>query len=583
MDSHFERDFAHAGPPSPLQSLNSHQYPSKSELKSNRAPSAHTTSELITPHDPNGPSWGRILTHGVVVIASLIALITVFLYLVFSRAVKDVTGDNLSSDVYVVNVSATVLLLPATLSAIVAICSISSVVFLSSCLHARNLVSKPEAQRLAILSGRDAGLLVELLTGRISACWSGIKYSIIHAGRSARPQIIFASLLISVLVLKSLLIFTSDVWLHATTRTVGVQGPTAGSQPADFWGRALDPECTQNSSSQTQSTFQMSLGATQCPVQLGTFTDDAESEAYQTARNASFLNRVILSGNTALLTDAGVPPGSSYSASTMGMTTSCTLIGQNCQMSADELIFNCSKQNFAGTFTRPFGLATVNDSSAPPNSIPFLVAVNINGTQGEFERYSSSPSVVVSRRNSVLLTVFECSSEVFELKFAQANGNVQIKSSTPADLAASQLILSPMLPGMMEGYSGFGLDLLAEAMATTSNATTLLQQISDSFAIAFSQITMASATASTTPILIDGDLTSYLLTTVPKAAVWLLVIADGLYALLALGLTIGALICCSNPAVRDVQAQLTIRSLTAKAFQQEHRLTTVRDYQDPYT
>jgi hypothetical protein len=140
-----------------------------------------------------------------------------------------------------------------------------------------------------------------------------------------------------------------------------------------------------------------------------------------------------------------------------------------------------------------------------------------------------------------------------------------------------------MLPGMMSGYSGFGLDLLAETMATTSNATTLLQQIADSFATAFSQITMASATASTTPVLNDEILITYLLTTVPKAAVWLLVVADGLYALLALGLTIGALICSSNPAVRDVQAQLTVRSLAMKVFQQEHRLASVREHQDSYT
>ena len=191
--------------------------------------------------------------------------------------------------------------------------------------------------------------------------------------------------------------------------------------------------------------------------------------------------------------------------------------------------------------------------------------------------------MVVSRRNSVLLTVFECSSEVFELKYAQTNGNIQIKSSTPADLATTELLLSPMLPGMMSGYSGFGLDLLAETMATTSNATTLLQQIADSFATAFSQITMASATASTTPVPNDEILTTYLLTTVPKAAVWLLVVADGLYALLALGLTIGALICSSNPAVRDVQAQLTVRGLAMKVFQQEHRLASVREHQDSYT
>lgn len=583
MDSPFEREFAHTGPPSPLQSLSSHQYPSKSELKSNRAPSANTTSELIPPHDANGLSWGRILAHGIVVTVSLVALIAVFLYLVFSRGVKDVTGNHLASHVYVLNIPATVLLLPATLSGIVAVCSISSVVFLSSCLHARHIVSKSETQRHALLSGRDAALLVELLTGRLSACWDGIKYSVIHAGRASRPQIVFASLLVSVLLLKSLLIFTSDMWLHATARTVEVQASTVGANSADFWGRALAPECAQNSSSQAQSTFQMSLGSIQCPVQLGTFTDDAETEAYQTAKNASFSNRVVLSRNTALLIDAGAPPSSSYTASTFGMTTSCTLIGQNCQMGADDLTFNCSKQGFAGAFTRPFGLATTNDSSTPPNSVAFLVAVNINGTQGEFERYSSSPSVVVSRRNSVLLTVFECSSEVFKLKYAQTNGNIQVKSSTPADLATTELLLSPMLPGMMSGYSGFGLDLLAETMATTSNATTLLQQIADSFATAFSQITMASATASTTPVLNDEILTTYLLTTVPKAAVWLLVVADGLYALLALGLTIGALICSSNPAVRDVQAQLTVRSLAMKVFQQEHRLASVREHQDSYT
>ena len=160
------------------------------------------SKELITPHDANGLSWGRILAHGIVVIVSLVALIAVFLYLVFSRGVKDVTGNHLASHVYVLNIPVTVLLLPATLSGIVAVCSISSVVFLSSCLHARHIVSKPETQRHALLSGRDAALLVELLTGRLSACWDGIKYSVIHAGRASRPQIVIASLLVSVLLLK---------------------------------------------------------------------------------------------------------------------------------------------------------------------------------------------------------------------------------------------------------------------------------------------------------------------------------------------------------------------------------------------
>ena len=160
------------------------------------------SKELITPHDANGLSWGRILAHGIVVIVSLVALIAVFLYLVFSRGVKDVTGNHLASHVYVLNIPATVLLLPATLSGIVAVCSIGSVVFLSSCLHARHIVSKSETQRHALLSGRDAALLVELLTGRLSACCDGIKYSVIHAGRASRPQIVFASLLVSILLLK---------------------------------------------------------------------------------------------------------------------------------------------------------------------------------------------------------------------------------------------------------------------------------------------------------------------------------------------------------------------------------------------
>ncbi|OCK85440.1 hypothetical protein K432DRAFT_388667 [Lepidopterella palustris CBS 459.81] len=580
MQEPLARDFAQPDLLSTSSTPNTDQCHSHADEKSQRSYSAISSPEQGSPRIGNGPSWAKILFHGISIIASFGAAVAFLYWLVCGHVIRDATGNLWSGNDYAMDERPGLLLIPATLSSIIALCSIDSVVFLSSCFHARYMVGRSESQRLTLLSGHEAGLLVELLTGRFSAWCCSFRFCFFERG-PVHPQIKAAVALGSILLLSCLQIVASDIWLHTSISVVKLQAPVTGTHLANFWGRALVQDCDQSLYAQNLSSLHPDLDFHQCASRLGILSE--KDEAYQTATNSSAMDRVVLSKGSALLIDTRAPPNASFVASTFGVTTACTPIEHFCEIDANSSSFTCPKHSFAGNFTKTIVLALADDPSVPFSAIPFLVAANLTRREGMMKRFSNDLSGAVRRQKSPLLTVFECVTQVNAWKYIHYDGTTQGQTFTPIAPANAALVLSPMFPGMIQGYNGFGLDILTDYLAAASGTATSLEQLADSLASIFSQTTMASASGITRPIPNDSDLSTQTLTTIPKLAVWLLVSANISYAFLALLLTIGALWCCAKPSVRDFQAQLTVMGIAAKAFEPDHhRSTSARERQDPY-
>jgi hypothetical protein len=119
---------------------------------------------------------------------------------------------------------------------------------------------------------------------------------------------------------------------------------------------------------------------------------------------------------------------------------------------------------------------------------------------------------------------------------------------------------------MVEGYAGFGSDILADEFRTTAISSKTTEKLAHAWAQAFSEVTIASAAGIMTPSPIRGN--TPIITAVPKAPLLLLCAATLLYALFALGLAIAAVRnVLARPGVREVQARLSIMGLTSQALE----------------
>lgn len=312
------------------------------------------------------------------------------------------------------------------------------------------------------------------------------------------------------------------------------------------------------------SVFQTKPSSQNCPVHPGIF--DGEDEATQTAKDTSATNRVVVSDDVALLVDARVLANSTYTASSFGLTVRCTPIGQSCQLDDKELPFLCPKFGFTGNFTDPFVIATTNDSSVSNSAISFLVAANLEGSQDSFKELAEESGAIVSRQNGSLLTMFECASQIRRWKYMHAGGVTQALKSIDIELPLAELLLSPMIPGMIPGYVGFGLDLLTNGTAKAASEASSLGQLADAYAGVFSRIAMAAVAPMTRQIPVDSDLAPVQLTIVPLPLALVAMTLGGIVSILALVFGFYAFVSCSKPGVLYYQWELSMVEMTRQFF-----------------
>jgi hypothetical protein len=132
---------------------------------------------------------------------------------------------------------------------------------------------------------------------------------------------------------------------------------------------------------------------------------------------------------------------------------------------------------------------------------------------------------------------------------------------------------------MIEGFGGFGKDILTNQFTVSATASKSKTDLEHSWAQAFSGLTIASSAGVMSDIPIKQELT--IITIVPKAAILTLWAATILYGVFALGLAVTAVRNVSDrPEVGDVQARMSFMGLVAHLLEARHGRVSARSTDD---
>ncbi|KAF2726617.1 hypothetical protein EJ04DRAFT_571109 [Polyplosphaeria fusca] len=131
---------------------------------------------------------------------------------------------------------------------------------------------------------------------------------------------------------------------------------------------------------------------------------------------------------------------------------------------------------------------------------------------------------------------------------------------------------------------GISSDILDRALARASSSAESPQQFIDRLAYGISQsfIVPIATQLSPRPALLAQRRISKVMTKIPTVAICLLVLANGLYALLGMGLAVLALI-RTSPAVHQVQTRLSVTGLVAQLFEPERSRCAVGSESDLFS
>ena len=155
---------------------------------------------------------------------------------------------------------------------------------------------------------------------------------------------------------------------------------------------------------------------------------------------------------------------------------------------------------------------------------------------------------------------------VWDIKYSAVAHQVKSLSATKSNSSVAGIASLPGLAAFM-----FLPHQYDRALQYASSSASSMQAFIDSYALGLSKIRSYSLSTqmSPRPALLTQTRDSKVITRVPVAALWLLVLANGLYALLGLGLAVTALI-YTNPSVHQVYTRMSITGIVAQLFEREY-------------
>jgi hypothetical protein len=409
------------------------------------------------------------------------------------------------------------------------------------------------------------------------------------------------------LIFHSLGILAADTWLHVTTDTVPFDTLSAmSSNPSFQYGRGLTQACATGSLS-TGDQLSQCVGGIQEPGQ--TYLRNA-TRTTTTALNISTTDQALmctLDGKRfAYLTAAERTPGLDFKASTLAIETRCGMSSRACSLHQEKVCnmpsgcqlgpvqlslsmpYNCSSTLYgdlddssgtpfndstygsmaAGTvsnidffiqlfkqanFTGPIGRAGYRGA---PNPFFFTVGAQVTVS----DTLARDPEIVASDYQFNSAFLISCSATVYELEYVSSNGTVASGSYTKApnstltdSLSWALIYQKAILQNSME------LELVSSAIQSNTS-----QQLANSFADSFSTTGLSMLVGATQPStnLAEQRRETKLVTRLPKAPFFTLIILNLLYAVVGIILTAVAFL--SQPRLtRNLQARLTTAGLVA--------------------
>jgi hypothetical protein len=378
------------------------------------------------------------------------------------------------------------------------------------------------------------------------------------------------------------------------------------TNPNSQYGRSLTQPCY-NGSLSTGDQLSQCVGGIQAP---GLIYLRNATETTTTALNVSTVNQALTCSvngkNFAYLSSVQRDPGLDFQASTLAIETKCSMSSRTCDLHEEQVCnmpSGCSlgpiqlnqamKYNCSGTlygdldvssgspfndtthgsmatgaisnidffiqlfektnFTGPIGRAGYRGA---PNPFYFTVGAQVTAS----DTLVRDPEIVASNLQFNSAFLMSCSATVYELEYVSSNGSVirgnytKAPNSTLTDSLSWALIYQKaILQNSME------LELISSAIQSNTS-----QQLADSFAESFSRTGVSMLVGATQPStnIAEQRRQTKLVTRLPKAPFFTLIILNLLYAVVGILLTTMALL--SQPRLtRNVQARLTTAGLVA--------------------
>jgi hypothetical protein len=329
--------------------------------------------------------------------------------------------------------------------------------------------------------------------------------------------------------------------------------------------------------------------AHQCGVNIGA---DGTINLFNGLQSLQVLNNV--SSSVMVLTHEnaytylGSPPSETishrdYTATTFGLQTQCEIISSECNLNAwagPSTPFYCG-DTFQGDVTgiQDWYMPYFNDSSMSSNVTgfsnavrnPFYWGLAALTNIGLLDGISQILPGVVGGVHGGLAVVLFCNSTLYDIQYDSVNGTVTRFVTTPSNISTTNLWQTSI------EISGLGTDQLKQAasLAIFSNSS---QELADGIALAFSRVALAvgSQSVGPQPALEAQERTSLLVTRIQAAPLFTLVIANLLFTVFGIILTLIA-IPNSRGESQDIQARLSIMGLVIDRFEGQRAKLRVKD------
>jgi len=380
-------------------------------------------------------------------------------------------------------------------------------------------------------------------------------------------------------------VFLADTWLHVTTKTVNFIQISPVTTPVDY-SLTLVPGCTiGNNSFTSQGESFCSLNVAATAVFLANAT-----QSFQVLNNISDVTTVLTYEGKPSYTYLGIPRDQfsqrDFTATTFGMNTQCKPISNECNLNGDYgafTPFTCA-ESFQGDLTSgpSWKIAHFNDSSMSSNLTTsgvhnpyyFGLAARENagaGTTSPITR-GNVPEIVDVLHGGIAFVLF-CTTTLYDVEYDTVNGTVTRFVATASNDSVANAWQGPI--SLVSGAPGTPSLQQAAGLAVFSNTA---QELADKIALAYSQVALAVGAQAVrrSPALAVQERQSFLVSRIPAAPLFTLVIANLLFVIL--GIVLAAIaIHTSGGEVREVQARLSIVGLVADRFEAQRGRTGVED------
>ncbi|UKZ75662.1 hypothetical protein TrVFT333_003352 [Trichoderma virens FT-333] len=505
-------------------------------------------------------------------------------------------NPHLNKSIIYVNLSATMLITVGSWSSTMAPLSLPFILAIASYPASKLLMRASDGNgKHKLPTPYQIALLLRVMSNSsLSSVWHCMVY--MSAKRRRAPMSSALNIVVCTLVLgtiQSMLIFATDTWLHFTTETVPITQfyPTTYSNVSFgipkyctvFEGDTqygCFPEAIRGSTSsesfqaRKSKMVQQILANTSARAAVGNYYEDGHNYVYVASPTSVFHTDIDFAATTFAAETTCTPATSRcFDRDRINLVSdySCdfAMAGSiNATGTSDLLVTYFTNSTLASNRTRRYTME---------NPFHFGVVVAMTGSMGQPEYDDDEIYVLTERPQGPVLMAMVCESTVLDAQYVSVNGSLTRFSASPSNSSAT-IVLTDTL-----AYTPFMDIFLLQRTITDLWESVSAQQVADKFSHTFSYAVISSFGVVVEPRLAEvaQQRSSVLVAAVPVAPLVCLLVANVLVVLLAIVLTVDALMEVAKcDEVGDVQTRLSIDALVAANFETSKKKPDVRKTED---